>query len=73
MDEIAREFLSEPSDESHECHVCGTEIPTERGAQPVEGQEYAVMRENDASQPYALTERYVHKGCLGKYLERSDG
>ena len=72
MDEIVKEFLSEPDDEDHECHVCGGEIPTERGAQPVEGEEYAAMRYNDQSEPYAFTERYVQRSCLPEYLEQSE-
>jgi len=72
MDEIVKEFLREPEDEEHECHVCGEEIPTERGVQPVEGEEYAVMRQNDSSEPYAFTERYVHRKCLLGYLEQSE-
>jgi len=68
----SRSFSQNPEDDDHECHVCGGEIPTERGAQPVEGKEYAAMRHNDQCEPYAFTERYVHKSCLPEYLEQSE-
>ena len=72
MDEIVDDFLSDPPDEDYECHVCGEEIPTERGVQPVEGEAYAVIRRNERSEPYAFKERYVHRCCLAEYLEQWD-
>lgn len=71
MDDIVEDALSKPETEEQDCYVCGEEIPLEEGVQPVEGEEYAVIRENSENKPYPLTEKWIHRDCLPQYLEQS--
>jgi len=72
MDEIVQEYLSEPEEERSECYVCGKEIPTQRGSQPMEGGRYALIRENIPSRPYVMTERLLHTDCFTEYLNQRE-
>ena len=72
MEEIVQEYLSEPEEERSECYVCGNEIPTQQGTQPVEGERYALIRENIPSEASLMTERLLHADCITKYLNQRD-
>ena len=72
MEEIVQEYLSEPEEERCECYVCGKEIPTKEGAQPVEGGQYVVIRENIPSEVCLMKQRPLHIDCLSEYLDQQE-